>query len=108
MSAGKLDRSNAFEPVVLHARQTLLSLSPEKIRVGKNGIEFQSSKPIKEYTEITLDIESPKNGSRFHCNGVVVSCKGNKHTGYNITVLFTGLTQGAEMQLNQIARVTAH
>lgn len=108
MSAGKLDRSNAFEPVVVHARQTLLSLSPEKIHVGKNGIEFHSLKPIKEYTEIVLDIESPKNGSRVHCNGVVVSCKGNKHTGYNITVLFTGMAPGTEMQLRQIAEVVTH
>ncbi|MCX7871716.1 MAG: hypothetical protein N2487_00355 [Verrucomicrobiae bacterium] len=106
MSAGKLDRSNAFKPVVVHARQTLLSLSPEKIHVGKNGIEFHSVNPIQEYTEITLDIVSPKNGNRVHCNGVVVACKGNKHTGYNITVLFTGMASGVEMQLTEMVQAT--
>lgn len=107
MSAGKLDRSDAFKPVVVHSRETSLSLSPEKIKIRKNGIEFHSPHKIKEYTEMSIEIESPKDGERIRCDGVVVACAGNKHTGYIVTMLFTGMTTGAEMQLDRFARLTA-
>ncbi|MGC8743875.1 MAG: hypothetical protein ACP5T0_08355 [Verrucomicrobiia bacterium] len=108
MSARKLDRSNAFKPVVVHSRQTSLSLSPEKIRIRKNGIEFYSPHKIEEYTEMSIEIESPKDGSKVRCDGVVVACTGNKHLGYNIAMLFTGVSSIAQTQLDHFARLTSH
>ncbi len=106
MSAGKLDKSNAFKPVEVRARQTSLSLSPEKVRINTHGIEFYSPKAIKPYTEMSVEIESPRGGKRLRCDGVVVACLGNKHTGYSVTMVFTSVTRAAEVKLDNYARLT--
>ncbi|MGB9603110.1 MAG: hypothetical protein ACPMAG_10010, partial [Limisphaerales bacterium] len=61
---------------------------------------------IKEYTEMSIEIESPKDGSRLRCDGVVVACAGSKHTGYNVTMLFTSMNSVAQTQLAHFARLT--
>lgn len=105
MSAKK-DKSNAFKPVVVQARQTILSLSPEQVRIRKNGIEFYSASPIAEWTEMTVNIECPREGKKVKCTGVVVDCKGNKHSGYFVSMLFTGLSHNAESKLKAISVAT--
>ena len=42
---------------------------------------------------MTVALQSPKDGSRISCHGVIVGCAGNKHTGYHISLVFTGLTR---------------
>jgi hypothetical protein len=85
-------------------RETTLALAADKVSVHKNGIEFRSPTPFTEWSEMTVALQSPRDGSRISCHGVVVACAGNKHTGYNVSMLFTSMTSEVEKQLGVIAR----
>lgn len=102
MSSRKLDKS-AFKPVVVDSRQTHLTLAPEAMRFRKNGIEFRSPVPLHPWVEMTVEVESPRDGRRVQCNGVVVSCDGSRHAGYAVSMLFTSIDPQTQAQLNQIA-----
>ena len=70
----------------------------------RNGIEFRSPTPFKEWSEMTVSLQSPTDGGRLSCHGVVVSCVGGKHSGYHVSMLFTGMTTQTEKQLGVMAR----
>lgn len=95
---------SAGSSVSVAGREAALGLPPEKVTVHKNGIEFRSPISFPEWSEMTVTLQSPLNGSKLSCNGVVVACTGNKHCGYNVSMLFTGVTPQAEKQLVAIAR----
>jgi len=103
MSARKADGSGPLHHVTVEARQTRLSLSPDSVIIHKNGIEFRSMTPFSNWAEMTLTLQSPRDGGRVHCNGVVISCTGNKHAGYHVSMVFTGLSKQAEARLTAIA-----
>jgi len=52
---------------------------------------------------MTLTLQSPREGATVHCSGVVISCTGNKHTGYHISMVFTGLSKQAEARLSALS-----
>lgn len=104
MSAKQIRPLGASGSVSVTGRESALELSPEKVSVHKNGIEFRSPTPFHEWSEMTVALQSPTDGSRLSCHGVVVACAGNKHTGYNVSMLFTGLTPQSERQLGAMAR----
>jgi len=103
MSARKIENTLSLQNVTVEARQTRLTLSPNSVILHKNGIEFRSTSGFSPWTEMTLTLQSPRDGSKVHCNGVVISCTGNKHTGYHVSMVFTGLTKQAQARLSQIA-----
>jgi hypothetical protein len=103
MSARKFDASGAFAPVTVQSRQTLLSLSPEEVRIRKNGVEFLSESPIAAWTEMTVTLQSTRDSGKVHCNGVVVACSGNRHSGYTVSMVFTSLSKQAQARLNLLA-----
>ena len=39
----------------------------------------------------------------IQCSGVVIACSGNKHTGYHVSMVFTGLSKQAQTRLNSMA-----
>jgi hypothetical protein len=47
---------------------------------------------------MTLKLQTP-DGQSIRCSGVVVSCTGNKHQGYHVSMVFTGLSDQAQEQL---------
>lgn len=49
---------------------------------------------------MTLTLESPRDGGKVHCSGVVISCSGNKHAGYHVSMVFTSLSKQAQARLN--------
>jgi hypothetical protein len=102
MGSRKLDKS-AFHPVVIDSRQTHLTLPPEAVRFRKSGIEFNSPVPLNPWVEMTVEMESPRDGRRLQCTGVVVLCDGSRHAGYAVSMLFTGIDRQTQTQLNQIA-----
>lgn len=51
---------------------------------------------------MTLTIQTPY-GEVIRCSGVVVSCTGNKHLGYHVSMVFTGLSDHAQEQLTAMA-----
>jgi hypothetical protein len=95
--------SLSSQNLTVEARQTRLSLSPESVIIHKNGIEFRSNTAFASWTEVTLTLQSPHDGGKVHCNGVVIACTGNKHAGYHISMVFTGLSKQAQARLNQMA-----
>jgi len=90
--------------VSVAGRQSSLELCADKVSVHKSGIEFCSPAPFNEWSEMTVTLQSPNDGSHVSCHGVVVSCAGSKHTGYHISMLFTSLTPTAEKQIGAMAR----
>jgi hypothetical protein len=91
------------EPGALPARQTRLTLPPESVLIRKNGIEFRSPDPLAAWTEMTVALQSPGEAGELTCNGIVVACSGNRHLGYHVSLLFTGLSKQSEQRLSSMA-----
>ncbi len=108
MSARKADVSSTLHDVTVQARQTRLSLSPDSVIIHKNGIEFRSATPFSPWAEMTLTLQSPGETGRVHCNGVVIACTGNKHLGYHVSMVLTGLTKQGEARLSAMAFSQLH
>ncbi|TAL05925.1 MAG: hypothetical protein EPO07_02745 [Verrucomicrobia bacterium] len=105
MSARKIgsvsfDHANA---VTVEARQVSLTLSPESVVIRRGGIQFRSAKAFAKWVEMTVALQPPTGGARVNCSGVVVDCSGDRHNGYTVSMIFTGLTKQAEMKLAQMA-----
>jgi hypothetical protein len=104
MSARQLDSVSSFQQqVTFQARQTRLNLSTESVVVHKSGIEFRSPTPFSLWTEMTVELYSPRNNGRIQCAGVVIACSGNKHAGYHVSMVFTDLTKQGKAQLQAMA-----
>jgi hypothetical protein len=104
MSARKIESSGSFhQNVTLEARQARLSLSSDSVIIHKNGIEFRSPTPFSPWTEMTLTLQSQRDGGRVHCAGVVISCTGSKHAGYHVSMVFTSLSKQAQARLSSMA-----
>ncbi|MCC6231476.1 MAG: PilZ domain-containing protein [Verrucomicrobiales bacterium] len=104
MSAGRADRisptpSLRAEP----SDDSALSLPASAVTIRKNGIEFVSKQPLAQWTEVTLSIESSVERKRVNCRGVVVACDGNRHKGYQVSLLFLGLTPQIQERLESLA-----
>ena len=105
MSAKKFVSDGSFEqPVTVEARQARLELSADTVVIHKSGIEFRSPTPFNPWTEMTVALQSPAaTASRIQCSGVVIACSGNKHAGYHVSMVFTGLSKQAQTRLNSMA-----
>ncbi len=88
---------------MVEARQAKLELSADTVVIHKSGIEFRSPTPFKEWAEMTVALQSPRDGGKVNCAGVVIACSGNKHVGYHVSMVFTNLSKQAQLQLNTMA-----
>ena len=105
MSAKKVGSLGSFgNSVNVVGREAALALLADKVSVHKSGIEFCSPTPFHEWSEMTVSLQSPLDGSRVSCHGVVVGCAGSKHSGYHVSMLFTSMTPEAEKQVGVMAR----
>jgi hypothetical protein len=105
MSARKIGSIDSpKQKVTIEGHQSTLELSTDAVAVHKSGIEFRSPTPFNEWTEMTVELHSPHNDGRLQCSGVVVGCSGSKHVGYRVSMVFTGMTESAQAQLNSMAR----
>ncbi len=103
MSARKAEATGSLNHVTVEARQTRLSLSPGSVIIHKKGIEFRSTVPFSPWAEMTMTLQSPRDGAKVHCTGVVIACTGNKHAGYHVSMVFTSLSKQAEARLSAMA-----
>ena len=100
-----MNGSGCFESAVkFSGRNVQLELSTETVSIHKSGIEFRSPQPFTEWSEMTVSLQSPLDGGKFASNGVIVACTGNKHAGYNVSMLFTDMTPQAQARLGAMAR----
>lgn len=105
MSAKRFVTGQSFDKqLTVEARQAKLVLSADTVTIHKSGIEFRSPAPFNEWSEMTVTLQSPLDGAKFSSTGVIVACVGNKHTGYNVSVLFTSLSPQAQERLVAMAR----
>jgi hypothetical protein len=105
MSAKKFVSGHSFDkPVTVVARQASLELSADTVSIHKSGIEFRSPAAFKEWSEMTVTLQSPLDGSRISANGVIVACSGNRHLGFHVSMLFTDLTPQEQARLSAMAR----
>jgi hypothetical protein len=95
MSAKKIEGIKGTA-VVSQTSQVGLTLSATSVRLHGNGIEFHTSEPMTVWKEIAIALESPFAMEKIQCTGVVVACKGNRHTGYNISMLFTQISRHSQ------------
>ena len=103
MSARKVESVGALtQNVTVEARQARLTLSHDSVVIHKNGIEFRSAVPFNPWAEMTVTLQSADNGT-VHCSGVVISCTGNKHSGYHVSMVFTGMSKQAAARLSVMA-----
>ncbi len=103
MSARKAASAAAFDPVTIQGRKACLALSSDSVVFHKSGLEFRSATPFSPWTEMTLTMQSPRDHSRLHCNGVVISCTGNRHAGYHVSIVFTSMSKHTEEQFSSLA-----
>ena len=104
MSAKKYVGGSSFEQsVTVNGRQASLELSADTVVIHKSGIEFRSPSPFNLWTEMTVALQSPRDGGKVQCHGVVIACSGNKHTGYRVAMVFTGLSRQAQTRLTSMA-----
>jgi hypothetical protein len=104
MSARKISSIDSpKQQVTIEGRQSRLELSTDAVSVHKSGIEFRSSTPFSEWTEMTVALSSPRDGGKLQCSGVVIACSGSKHTGYRVSMVFTHISEQAQARLNSMA-----
>ena len=107
MSARKFGSAGSFQQhLTVEARQSRLTLSPHAVVIHKGGIEFRSETAFPRWVEMTVSLQSPQDGAKVHCTGVVVDCSGSKHLGYHVSMVFTGLSKQAEARLSLMAHST--
>lgn len=99
MSARKLDQPTDITPSS-HPK-IRLSLSAKSVHVRKSGLEFRATDPIPAWTEMSIDLQYP-DSKKVHCNGVVVECEGNRHSGYLVSFLFTKLSRQSQTVLSAL------
>jgi hypothetical protein len=107
MSARTLGK-NSIPPLSVQPGPKVLPLPAGFFRIRKNGIEFQSSSAISEWTEMTVELETSPAGRKVRCTGVVVSCHGNRHSGYQVAMVFTDLSRESQARLNDLAFASTH
>ena len=103
MSAKKFESADSFQNVTVEGRQSRLELFAESVVIHKSGIEFRSPTPFNPWTEMTVALQSPRNDGRIQCSGVVIACSGSKHTGYHVSLVFTGMSKQAQSRLSLMA-----
>jgi hypothetical protein len=102
MSTSKADLSGVFQPLTVQSSATELRLPPQAVRIRRSGVEFLSATPFPAWTEMTVSLQSG-DARRIRCNGVVIECNGNRHTGYVVSIAFTNLTAHSAEQLSLLA-----
>jgi PilZ domain len=104
MSARNVGYVDSFQQqITVEARQTRLELSTDSVVIHKSGVEFRSPVPFNPWTEMTIALQSPRDENPIQCSGVVIACSGNKHLGYHVSLLFTGMSKQAQSRLTSMA-----
>ena len=103
MCTSKVDRSGVFNPITIQHQQTRLRLATHQVSIRKNGIEFLSAHPLPLWTEVNVELRSPRDARPVRGTGVVVECAGNRHTGYVVSLVFMNLTRQSQASLSHLA-----
>lgn len=105
MSSSSLDTSGVFDTPSQPTIDTdhVLHLNAEKTTIRHNGIEFHYGKELDQWTEMTVDLHDPVDGKEIKATGVVVSCKGDRHRGFNVSMVLMNLSEANRARLSLLA-----
>jgi hypothetical protein len=106
MSARKIENPGSVQDVSVEARQSRLTLSPGSVIIHKSGLEFRSPTAFAPWTEMTLNLQSSRDNGKVNCSGVVISCTGNRHAGYHVSMVFTSVSKQAQARLSTMAHAS--
>lgn len=99
MATRKVESAPAFS---VTRRATRLDLATATTRIRPNGIEFRSATPIATWAEMTVALHGPE-AEEISATGVVVDCRGDRHQGYTVSMVFMELTPHAQARLSLLA-----
>lgn len=102
MPASRFDLPNGVNPVRVSGKDFQLDLGLESLVARRNGIEFKSDNPLPIWRELNVVLHTDQDSPPHRCNGIVVSCTGDRHLGYSICLLFLNLPPSAEQGWAQI------
>ncbi|MGA1236989.1 MAG: hypothetical protein ACO34E_09000 [Limisphaerales bacterium] len=88
MPASQTDGCSDNTKVVVESRGYRCNIAGDHVRLHKNGVEFWSPSSFELWTEMTFVMRSKNSHSPRLGSGVVVSCEGDRHKGFTISVLF--------------------
>ena len=77
-----------------------LSLATTRLR--RNGLEFHSARAVAPWTEMTVTLPDARGGA-LEVSGIVVDCRGDRARGFQVALLFHGLTPHTEARLSALA-----
>lgn len=104
MSARKVSSTSFLQDhVTVQGREARLTLSADSVVIHRSGIEFRSPTAFPAWTEMNLALRARDNRV-VSCSGVVISCSGNKHAGYHVSMVFMGLSKQAQARLSALAQ----
>lgn len=105
MSAAKLDHSLTFgstaEPHLDSSK--VLHLSPKNTVVRNNGIQFHYDTEIPPFTEMAVDLHDPADGGAIQATGIVVACAGDRHRGFDVSMVLLNLSEAHRARLGVLA-----
>ncbi|MCS1410795.1 MAG: hypothetical protein M2R45_03990 [Verrucomicrobia subdivision 3 bacterium] len=104
MKSSKLDTSGVFDPVTVTNKEMELSLPAHSVHLQNNGIEFLSLSEVPLWTELAIHLQSPTQAGKIQCNGIVVGCIGNKHAGYVVSIIFTGVLPDVQERISDLVQ----
>jgi hypothetical protein len=100
MSTTRLDTSGIFQGLKLSSASAELSLVTSDVRLRPNGIEFRSNEALALWTEMSVELGAGTTAGRVSCTGVVVSCSGNRHFCYSVSIVFMNLCPQTQQHLD--------
>lgn len=88
MAASRTDGWPKNPVLVIESGDSRFGLPADQVEVRKNGVEFWSPTPFELWTEMGVAVDGSSGQTRCCGSAVVVSCEGDRHRGYVVSVLF--------------------
>lgn len=100
MSTTRLDTSGIFEGLKLSSLSSQPTPVTSGVRLRPTGVEFRSSEALALWTEMSVELGAGTSAGTVSCTGVVVSCSGNRHLGFNVSLVFLNLSPQTQQHVD--------
>jgi len=88
--------------VVVESSGSHVDIAGDHVQLRRNGVEFWSPSPFELWTEMTVAMGVSGCCVQKHGSGVVVSCEGDRHRGFTVSVLFLGWVPEPDSSRNAV------
>jgi hypothetical protein len=87
---------------VVESAGSHVNIAGDHVQLRRNGIEFWSPSPFELWTEMTVAMGFAGCYVQKRGSGVVVSCEGDRHRGFAVSVLFLDCVPEQESSRNTV------